>query len=159
MSKTIRNTFFTISILVLTSVGLKWHKAVGASQADPALSPSLLAGAQSGLTPAFAVTADYLRPIVELGQTQLLTITTVPGSVVEVTTRTTDGQVVHALTKRVTSQTGLVTLRTKLTKFDELGPITTIIRATNGGQAVVQTLRFQTVAAAQNDHHRYPLLP
>lgn len=81
MSKTVRNTLFTLTMLGLTTFGLEWNKEVAAERDPVAIGRAVLASQPSQLSiddQVFPLQIDFSKPVIKLGQAQQVAITTAP---------------------------------------------------------------------------------
>lgn len=171
MSRTLRNTFFTIVVLVLTTVGLSWNRTTTQQRNPVTISEAVLASqtepSNSEEQP-FPLTVSFSREIVRLGQTQTVTFTTVPNAQLEIVTQYPNGSVNNSQTQKVTvDQTGIYTQKYKLDDFHFLGVFhVSAIAYTNNRTAtasekfVLQTwTKTNKEVLEQVTDYRYPLVP
>src|SRR6476620_8264320 len=91
MWKIVRNTIFTAAVVALTALGLQWHSRVAHSQSFVAAGTTVLAGQTFNSTsPDFPLTVSFNSDRVRLGQSETVTITTLPGASLDVVTQYAD---------------------------------------------------------------------
>ena len=166
MPKMVRNSIFTLIVLVLTALGLSWNKNI-ARNGDPVqISSTVLSAEATKTKQAFPLAVEFAQTRVKLGQTQEMKITTVPNARLEIVTVYPNGSVNNAQTLRATAdETGRYRLKFKLDDFSYLGVFETRVLARSGNQESQGSARFalQTWTpdnkAVSEDGYIYPLVP
>ena len=126
MSRVIRNTFFTIVALIMTTVGLEWNKDT-AKQNDPvtisqAVLASQLETKEATEDQVFPLEISFSRQVVRLGQYQVVTFRTVPRAKLDIVTQYPNGSINNSQTLRaVADENGVFTQKYKLDNFRFLG--------------------------------------
>lgn len=166
MSKVVRNTVFTAVALALTVIGIHWNKDL-TLQADPlAVNRSVVASQPNGQgVQNFPLEIKFYHPEMKLGQTQQLSVATVPFAELEIVTAYPNGSTNNDQTLIAKAdQNGRFELRYKLNSFDDLGVFRTSVVATSATKTSDATSVFvlQPWATGNNpDESEYihPLLP
>ncbi len=166
MSKLVRNSIFTLIILILTALGLGWNKSI-VRRGDPVQISSAVLSAQSVETHSpFSLAVKFAEPRLKLGQYQEMEISTVVGASLEIVTVYPNGSIDNPQTLRaVADETGQYKLRFKLDDFAFLGVFEARVIARSNGQVARASTRFalQTWAPAETaldkDGYVYPLVP
>ncbi|MEX1051872.1 MAG: hypothetical protein WEC83_00585 [Patescibacteria group bacterium] len=171
MSRTLRNTFFTIVVLILTTLGLSWNRETAAQHDPVTISQAVLASrvensaAQEQL---FPLTINFTRQVVRLGQSQTITFTTVPGAQLEIVTQYPNGSVNNSQTVKVTvDDTGSFVQKYKLDDFHFLGVfhVSAVAYTENRTATASEKFVLQTWTKASSElldevtDYRYPLVP
>ncbi len=171
MSRTLRNTFFTIVALILTTLGLNWNREITVQRDPVTISEAVLASqneaSQTEEQP-FPLAITFSREVVRLGQSQTVTFTTVPGAELEIVTQYPNGSVNNSQTLKMTVDgSGSYVQKYKLDDFHFLGVFhVTAVAYTNNRTAtasekfVLQTWTKSSPAALDEvTNYRYPLVP
>lgn len=168
MNKSVRNSVFTAVALGLTIIGIHWNKEI-ARQSDPlAVSRSVLASQPLGEgEQMFPLTIDFALPVMKLGQTQEMIITTAPYAELEIITYYPDGSINNEQTLIATADKyGRFHKKFKLNSFENLGIFRTSVIATSATKtseaAQVFALQPWSVSSdIENEPTKYyhPLVP
>ncbi len=174
MSRTLRNTFFTIAALVMTTLGLNWNEYI-AKKSDPvAISQAVLASQEEAAATKddtvkqFKLEIELSRQVVRLGQTQVVTITTVPNANLDIVTQYPNGSINNSQTiKAKADENGLFTQKYKLDDFHFLGVFHISVIATTKNRTatdlekfVLQTwIKDQPGLTEEVTNYKYPLVP
>jgi hypothetical protein len=173
MSKLLRNTFFTIVALILTTIGLGWNKDVAKKNDPISISEAVLASQtetetqpqQDQLLP---LKIEFSRQVVRLGQTQTVTFLTVPGAELNIVTQYPNGSVNNSQTLRVKADSsGRYVQRYKLDDFRFLGVfhVSAIANTTTRSANVSEKFVLQTWIEKDPSFeeevtsYKYPLVP
>ncbi len=171
MSRTLRNTFFTIFVLILTTIGLSWNRTT-IEQRDPVTISEAVLASQTE-QPAteeqpFPLAISFSRDVVRLGQTQTVTFTTIPNAELEIVTQYPSGSVNNSQTQKVTvDQTGSYVQKYKLDDFHFLGVFHVSVVAYTANRTATASEKFvlQTWTKTNQEildevtDYRYPLVP
>ncbi len=166
MFKIVRNTLFTIAVVALTALGLRWHSQVAKSQSFVTAGATVLAGETfNSDSPNFPLTISFNSPQVRLGQAETVTITTLPGVHLDVVTQYPDGSTNHDDTfQEVTSSSGSQSFTITIGDFHNLGLVRISAVATSGTKSSQAIGQFQVTpwempTAVQTGGYVYPLVP
>lgn len=172
MSRTLRNTFFTIVALILTTIGLSWNRETIEKRDPLTISQAVLASqveeSSTVQEQPFPLTISFTRDVVRLGQTQTVTFTTVPGAELEIVTQYPNGSVNNAQTLKTTADnSGVFVQKYKLDDFHFLGVfhVTAIAYTANRTASVSEKFVLQTwtkpspAVLDEVTNYRYPLVP
>lgn len=161
--KTIRNTTFTVIVVVLTGVGVAWNKRTVAERQPVAIGQTVLAEVSSGKRQDFKLKVELSRSTVKLGQYQVITITALPFSNLHIVATSGNGNYERPETRRVTAdETGRYSFRFKVADFHDLGMFTIAVKASSGAESANATETFTVQAWGKDDGSGdfvYPLLP
>lgn len=166
MFKTIRNTTFTVLVVLLTSFGLKWNSNTLQTLRPAGLNQAVLASQTFGQnSPDFPLKISFNSPEVRLGQAETVTITSVPGATLEVITQYPDGSTDHPQTFQTTlDSNGSKTFSILIPDFHLLGQYRVSVVASAGtktteviGQFAIIPWAFGT--SATENGTVYPLVP
>lgn len=167
MMKLVRNTLFTIVALGLTTLGLHWNKEI-ARQHDPlAIGRSVLASQNLDTADqVFPLSISFSRPVMKLGQTQEMTIQTVPFAQLDVAVNFPDGSIFSEQTRRVVAdQAGKFQVRFKINDFQHLGVAKAAVVAISNTKSseATQVFAIQPWSAdttdESDDRYVHPLVP
>lgn len=165
MSKSIRNTFFTAILLVLTGLGVSWNEEVARQRNPVAIGEIVLAEFSAGeqATGDIKLDIELSRSQALLGQTQVVTINTLPFTDLNLAVRLPDGSFDDNLTRRVSAdELGRYNWLLPLSDFKMAGQIEVFVMADLKGQTAASRKTF-SVQTWQVDKLReeflYPLVP
>ena len=172
MSRVIRNTFFTIVVLIMTTVGLEWNKDI-AKQNDPVTISQAVLASQLEIKEAtedqvFPLEISFSRQVVRLGQYQVVTFRTVPRAKLDIVTQYPNGSINNSQTLRaVADENGVFTQKYKLDNFRFLGVfhVSAIATIKNRTNTVLEKFVLQTWVKNQPGleeditNYQYPLIP
>lgn len=172
MSRALRNTFFTIAALVMTTIGLSWNEDTIKSRDPLAISQAVLASQpeqpEAETPQPFELKIEFSRQVVRLGQTQTVTIATVPGADLEIITQYPNGSINNSQTlKAKADENGRFIQRYKMDDFHFLGVFHVSVLATieNRTATALEKFILQTWISSAPElteeitSYRYPLLP
>lgn len=166
MWKTVRNTAFTVVVLLLTSLGLRWHSRVARSQSFVVAGATVLAGQTfNSATPDFPLKINFNSPQVRLGQAETVTITTLPGAKLDVVTQYPDGSVTHPATFQMSvGGGGSQTFTVLIDDFHNLGLVRISAVATIGTKTTQTIGQYQVTpwelpTSDQTGGYQFPLVP
>lgn len=172
MSRAIRNTFFTIVALIMTTVGLEWNEDTARQNNPVAISQAVLASQleteEETEEQNFPLTIDFSRQVIRLGQTQRVTFTTVPGAKLDIVTQYPNGSINNSQTLKVTAdENGQYRQKYKLDNFRFLGVFHVSVIATieNRTNTALEKYVLQTWVEKNSElenaitDYQYPLLP
>ena len=171
MSRTLRNTFFTIAALVMTTAGLSWNRDIDKKTDPVAISQAVLASQPQNTEnkdQSFKLDIEFSRQVVRLGQTQVVTISTVPNAELEIVTQYPNGSINNSQTiKAKADKSGQFIQKYKLDDFHFLGVFHVSVVATTKNRTSTDLEKFilQTWIADQPDlakeitGYKYPLVP
>lgn len=97
MNKVVRNTVFTIILLVLTGLGLNWNTALLAKDQPLSIEKSVVSAQTTG---SFNVGVTFNKSSVTLGQNQTISIVTEPNANLKIVVQYAGGIVDEAFTAR-----------------------------------------------------------
>jgi hypothetical protein len=165
MSKSIRNTFFTIVALVLTGLGVSWNEEVARQRTPVAIGQTVLAefAGQEQSAGDFRLELELSRSTVLLGQFQVVTLRALPYSDLELTVRYQDGSFASNLSRRVTAdELGRYTWRFQVNDFKAIGPVEVLAKATAGDRTAARRTLFTVQTWSKSvttEEFTYPLVP
>lgn len=167
MIKLIRNTAFTIVAIGLTTLGLYWNKEIALRHDPVAIGRSVLASQTLGLTEQiFPLSISFSRPVMKLGQSQEMTIKTVPFAELDIVTTYPDGTIDNPQTIHAKADNkGNFKMKYKLNDFGHLGVIKAAVVATSETKTseAAQVFALQPWSADTNDQgddrYVHPLVP
>ncbi|MEX0594585.1 MAG: hypothetical protein WD157_00600 [Patescibacteria group bacterium] len=171
MSRTIRNTFFTIVALILTTIGLGWNKDIAKENDPVTISQAVLASqtdASSTKEQPFPLKIEFSRQVVRLGQTQVVTINTLANAQLDIVTQYPNGSINNSQTlKAKADSNGQFIQKYKLDDFHFLGVFHVSVVATTKNRTSTDLEKFvlQTWISDQSElinevtEYKYPLVP
>lgn len=172
MSKMVRNTFFTIVALILTTIGLGWNKDVAQKNDPVSISEAVLASQKEqpveGEAQQLPLKIEFSRQVVRLGQTQVVTFSTVPNAQLDIVTQYPSGSVNNSQTLRVKADaTGKFIQKYKLDDFRFLGVFhvsaiaSTKTRSANVSEKFVLQTWIEKDPSFEEEvtNYKYPLVP
>lgn len=168
MSKTLRNSLFTVVAVSLTAVGVGWNRQVIKDKDPVAIGQTVLAEqpVESLAATGLPVSASYSRPNVKLGQSEELTVKTAPNADLEIVTIYPNGSVNNPQTLTATAdEVGQYTLQFTPDDFHYLGIFQTVVVAKLGGETGQAKTTFTLQTWTQADQkpvdttYVYPLVP
>lgn len=165
MSKSIRNTFFTIIALVLTGLGVSWNEEVARQRTPVAIGETVLAefAGQERSAGDFRLDVELSRSQVLLGQFQVVSIRALPFAELDLALRYQDGTYSGGQSRRVAAdELGRYTWRFQVDDFKAIGPVEVLVKATAGEQSAAQRTVFSVQTwskSAPTEEFTYPLLP
>lgn len=166
MSKIIRNSIFTVIVLILTAIGLSWNKQIVRSGDPVQISNTVLSVASTKVKQPFPLSVEFSKTHIKLGQYQEMKITTAANAKLEIVTVYPNGNVNNPQTLRASAdETGRFFLKFKLDDFADLGVFETRVLARANDQQSQDAARFalqtwfQTSKSLDQDGYIYPLLP
>lgn len=165
MWKIVRNSVFTVAVVALTAFGLKWNKSVTASF-NPFSLNQTVAASQSSLPiqTSFPLTLTLSAPQIRLGQTQTVSIATVPNAELEIVTQYPDGSINHPQSLHaVADGGGNYTLNIAVDDFHNLGAFRVSVVAISATKTAEAVSNFVVTSWQPTDssqpHYLYPLVP
>lgn len=165
MSKSIRNTFFTIIALVLTGLGVTWNEEVARQRTPVAIGQTVLAefAGQEQSTGDFRLDVDLSRSQVLLGQFQVISIRAVPFAELDLALRYQDGTYGGGHSRHVAAdELGRFTWRIQVDDFKAIGPVEVLVKATAGDQSAARRTVFSVQTwskSTSTEEFTYPLIP
>lgn len=165
MSKSIRNTVFTSILLVLTGLGVSWNEVVALQRTPVAIGQSVLAEFSGGerTVGSFQLNVEISRQEMLLGQTQVVTIQTLPFADLDLVLKKNDGTFDEQLTTHVSAdELGRYSWQFRLNDFRSVGTLEVIVKAILGVETSAARKIF-TLQTWNNSESReeffYPILP
>ncbi len=166
MAKLVRNSLFTLVILILTAIGLSWNKKV-VRQADPIqISNTVLSAASAEDKQDFPLKLEFTRRHVKLGQYQEMKIATLANAELQIVTIYPTGSINNPQTIRaVADETGHYSMKFKLDDFAFLGVFQTKVLARFNGRESQTSGRYALQTWTQSDKtlgadgYTYPIVP
>ena len=166
MAKLVRNSLFTLVILILTAIGLSWNKKV-VRQADPIqISNTVLSAASAEDKHDFPLKLEFTRRHVKLGQYQEMKIATLANAELQIVTIYPTGSINNPQTVRaVADETGHYSMKFKLDDFAFLGVFQTKVLARFNGRESQTSGRYALQTWTQSDKtlgadgYTYPIVP
>jgi hypothetical protein len=166
MLKIIRNTVFTATVLILTAVGIRWNNDVQAAKNPVSLGQTILASQSLGpVTPDFPLTISMSAPQLRLGETETISVATVPNASLDIITQYPDDSVNHPQTFTATANNaGDYSFNIPVSDFRYLGVFRVSVAATSGSKTTEAVANFaviswQETAGSPAGQYVYPLAP
>lgn len=161
-TKTFRNIVFTIVLLVLTAVGIRWNKGISSTHSPVAIGSSVLAEGQTTKEDDFPLELELSRSTLKLGQVQVVTIKTAQFADLEVVTVYPDGKYDREQTFDARAdEVGSYRFKFQPNSFRYLGTFRLIVKARLVDKVAYAEKVFIQEPWSQDkeDKFVYPLLP
>ncbi len=163
-TKTFRNIVFTIIVLALTALAIRWNKEIAATRNPVSIGSSVLAEEKqlASVNNDFPINLELSRPTLKLGQIQLVTIKTGQFADLEVLTVYPDGKYDRQETFNAQAdEVGNFSFKFQPNSFRFLGKFQVIVKAKLVDNVAYAQASFvqQTWNEEKENQFIYPLLP
>ncbi len=161
----IRNTAFTAVAVVLTALGLRWHGLVAQAPLVLNAQAVALASQNAETSPDFPLKISFNAPQVHLGQTETVTVATLPGAQLDVVTQYPDGSTNNTGTFQLAAgASGRLSFNVTIADFHNLGlvrisAVATISSKTTQAIDQFQVTPWQLPGGGQPSDYQFPLAP
>lgn len=167
LTKTVRNTIFTIIVVILTGLGVVWNKNSIDRQKPVAIGQTVLAdvSATGSAQDDFPLHVELSRSVVRLGQYQVVSISTQPFAELNIVTSGSNNRYERPETFRTTAdETGKYVFRFRLDDFHDLGQFELVVQAKLADQRASAKQVFELKSWAEKEKvseekFLYPLVP